>query len=36
MSINWHYFKKGAQTVKSSRGRLRELSLYAQAASPQD
>ena len=36
MSINWHYFKKGAKIVSSQRGRTKELSYYAQAARPED
>ena len=36
MSINWHYFKKGAQTITTRKGRARELGLYAKAASSRD
>lgn len=36
MSINWHYFKKGAQTISSSKGRQKELALYAKAAQSDD
>lgn len=36
MSINWHYFKKGAPVVSTAKGRLRELSLYAQSATADD
>jgi len=36
MSINWHYFKKGAQTITSAKGRMKELTMYAQAANRED
>lgn len=36
MSINWHYFKKGVKTIKTSYGRQRELGMYAKAATSDD
>ena len=36
MSINWHYFRKGAPTITSAKGRMKELAMYAQAANPKD
>lgn len=36
MSINWHYFKKASPMISSSKGRLRELQLYAKAATADD
>ena len=36
MSINWHYFKKGIPTIKTARGRAKELSLYAKQSTSED
>ena len=36
MSINWHYFKKGAAVVNTSKGRAKELALYAKGATSDD
>ena len=36
MSINWHYFKKGVPTISTSRGRARELALYAKQSTSED
>lgn len=36
MSINWHYFKKGIPMISTSKGRMKELSLYAKAATSDD
>ena len=36
MSINWHYFKKGVPMISSAKGRQKELSMYAKAATSDD
>ena len=36
MSINWHYFRKGADVISSTKGKQKELNMYAKAATADD
>ena len=36
MSINWHYFRKGAPVVTTAKGKVKELGMYAKAATSDD